>query len=195
MPDSSIRQKSENRALVGRLLLLAVAMFGFGFLLVPLYDAFCDITGLGGKTNRVAATSAVTTSDTSRDITLEFVTIVNGYAPWQFSSKVREMTVHPGGMYEAFFIARNLSDQDKVAQAVPSVAPAQAAKYLKKLDCFCFIPQEFSAREEKEMSVRFIIDSELPDYIDTITLSYTIFDATRLADNSAAAGQPRNNMR
>ena len=95
-------------------------------------------------------------------------------------------------MYEAFFVARNLSDQNKVAQAVPSVAPQQAAKYLKKLDCFCFTTQEFSAREEKEMPVRFVIDSDLPDYIDTITLSYTFFDATRFSAVSADMNQARH---
>ena len=189
MPEANLIQKKESRALAGRLLLMAVSMFAFGFLLVPLYDAFCEVTGFGGKTNRVAATNTATTVDTDRDITLEFITTVNSYAPWQFDSKVKNMSVHPGGMYEAFFVARNLSDQNKVAQAVPSVAPQQAAKYLKKLDCFCFTTQEFSAREEKEMPVRFVIDSDLPDYIDTITLSYTFFDATRFSAVSADMNQ------
>jgi cytochrome c oxidase assembly protein subunit 11 len=185
------KRSISSKALAGRLLLMAVAMFGFGFLLVPLYDAFCEVTGLGGKTNRVAATNVSMTVDTSRKITLEFVTTVNAYAPWQFAPKVNEMTVHPGGMYEAFFVAHNLSEQDKVAQAVPSVAPQQAARYVRKLDCFCFTPQEFAALEEKEMSVRFVIDSDFPDFIDTITLSYTIFDATRLSQNTTATDQPQ----
>jgi cytochrome c oxidase assembly protein subunit 11 len=109
------KRSISSKALAGRLLLMAVAMFAFGFLLVPLYDAFCEVTGLGGKTNRVAATNVGMTVDASREITLEFVTTVNAYAPWQFASKVNEMTVHPGGMYEAFFVAHNLSEQDKVA--------------------------------------------------------------------------------
>lgn len=178
-------QNKETRALAGRLLLMAVAMFGFGFLLVPLYDAFCEVTGLGGKTNRVAATDTGSVADVSRDIDLEFVTTVNAYAPFTFASKEPGMTVHPGGMYEAFFVAKNTTDRHLVAQAVPSVAPQQAAKHFKKLDCFCFDAQEFSPGEEKEMPVRFVIDSDLPDYIDTITLSYTFFDATRLSDRSA----------
>jgi len=95
------------------------------------------------------------------------------------------MTVHPGGMYEAIFIARNLTDKAKIAQAVPSVAPAIAAKHFRKLECFCFTSQEFAPGEEKEMPVRFIVDSDLPDYIDTITLSYTFFDTARITDNSA----------
>ena len=185
MSDSKQPRDVDTKSLAGRLLLLAVAMFGFGFLLVPIYDAFCEITGLGGKTNSVAATDVVTSVDKTREINLEFVTTVNQYAPWEFHSQVKKMTVHPGGMYEAIFIARNLTNKAKVAQAVPSVAPQQAAKHFRKLECFCFTSQEFSPGEEKEMPVRFIIDSELPDYIDTITLSYTFFDTARLTDNTA----------
>jgi cytochrome c oxidase assembly protein subunit 11 len=193
MNDPNTGNKNDPRSLAARLTLMAVAMFGFGFLLVPLYDAFCEVTGLGGKTNRVAAAigeiDTASPADAGRDIALEFVTTVNGYAPWEFSAQVQKMTVHPGGMYEAFFVARNLSDRDKVAQAVPSVAPQQAAKYFRKLDCFCFTTQEFSAGEEKEMPVRFVIDSDLPEYIDTITLSYTFFDATRLSQTTSTVSQ------
>jgi cytochrome c oxidase assembly protein subunit 11 len=185
MSDSKQPRDVDTKSLAGRLILLAVAMFGFGFLLVPIYDAFCEITGLGGKTNSVAATDIVTSVDETREINLEFVTTVNQYAPWEFHSQVKKMTVHPGGMYEAIFIARNLTNEAKVAQAVPSVAPQQAAKHFRKLECFCFTSQEFAPGEEKEMPVRFIIDSELPDYIDTITLSYTFFDTARLTDNTA----------
>jgi cytochrome c oxidase assembly protein subunit 11 len=103
------------------------------------------------------------------------------------------MTIHPGGLYEATFIARNLTDQHKIAQAVPSVAPQQAASYFKKLECFCFATQEFAPGEEKEMLVRFIVASDLPDYIDTITLSYTFFDTARLTDNSAQMAHPEHN--
>ncbi len=154
---------------------MAVAMFGFGFLMVPLYDAFCEVTGLGGKTN--AAPAVVQESvEQGREINLEFVTTVNEYAPWTFGSQVTDMTIEVGALHEAIFIARNLTQQHKTAQAVPSISPAQAAKHFKKLECFCFTPQEFAPGEEREMPVRFIVDSELPDYIDTITLSYTFFD-------------------
>jgi len=176
---------ADSKSLAGRLVLLAVAMFGFGFLLVPIYDAFCEITGLGGKTNSIAATDTVTEIDKTREINLEFVTTVNQYAPWEFHSQVKELTIHPGGMYEAIFIARNLTDVTKIARAVPSVAPQQAAKYFRKLECFCFTSQEFAPGEEKEMPVRFIIGSDLPDYVDTITLSYTFFDTARRTDDTA----------
>ena len=178
------------KALTLRLLALAVGMFGFGFLLVPIYDVFCEVTGFGGKTNSEAATNVVAIADVNRDIDLEFVTTVNQYAPWQFHAELDGMTVNPGGLYEAWFVATNLTDQHKIAQAVPSVAPQQAAGYFKKLDCFCFSNQEFMPGEIKRMPVRFVIDSDLPEYVDTITLSYTLFDTARLTDKSAEMSHP-----
>lgn len=180
-------------SLAGRLLLLAIGMFGFGFLLVPLYDAFCEITGLGGRTNETPA-MVDEKPDASRNIDLEFVTTVNEYAPWAFSSDLPGMTVHPGGLYEATFTATNLTDRHKIAQAVPSVAPQEAARYFKKLDCFCFTTQEFAAGESKSMPVRFVIDSALPGHIDTITLSYTFFDTARLSRNSGEQLQPDHDI-
>lgn len=182
------------QSLTLRLLVLVVAMFGFGFLLVPIYDAFCEVTGFGGKTANTAATDVVVNADESRHVDIEFVTTVNQYAPWTFRSSVASMTVNPGGLYEATFVAKNLTDKHKVAQAVPSVAPQQAASHFKKLECFCFTSQEFAPGEEKEMPVRFIVDSDLPEYIDTITLSYTFFDTARLTDNSAQMAQPEHSQ-
>lgn len=176
-------------SLVRRLLLFAAGMFVFGYALVPLYDAFCEVTGFGGRTNKLPAVAAEA-ADTSRTIDLEFVTTVNEYAPWEFRSPVERMRVHPGGLYEATFVARNLANRHMTAQAVPSVAPQQAAKYFRKLDCFCFTSQEFEARQTRELPVRFIIDSELPEYVDTITLSYTFFDTARLSNNGAAPPLP-----
>jgi len=188
----SERQPKEisTRALSLRLLAFAAGMFGFGFLLVPIYDVFCELTGFGGKTNTEAVAEVVTVADESREIALEFVTTVNQYAPWEFRAELDGMTIHPGGIYVATFIARNLTDKHKIAQAVPSVAPQQAASYFKKLECFCFSNQEFMPGEEKRMPVRFVVASDLPGYIDTITLSYTFFDTARLTDNSAEMTHP-----
>ncbi len=168
-------------ALALRLVIMAVAMFVFGFLLLPpLYSVFCEITGLGGKTNQTAAVMAES-PDESRSVKLEFVTSVNAYAPWEFRAETDDMSITPGALYDATFIARNLAGRSKIAQAVPSVAPQQAAKYFKKLECFCFTTQEFASGEEKRMPVRFIVSSDLPAHIDTITLSYTFFDTERVS--------------
>jgi cytochrome c oxidase assembly protein subunit 11 len=192
MTNSNKPEPISSRSLSLRLLVLAVAMFGFGFLLVPIYDAFCEVTGFGGKTANTAATDVVVNADETRQIEIEFVTTVNQYAPWTFRSSVATMTVHPGGLYEAIFVAKNLTDSHKIAQAVPSVAPQQAASHFKKLECFCFTAQEFAPGEEKAMPVRFIVDSDIPDYIDTITLSYTFFDTARLTDSSAQRVHPEH---
>jgi cytochrome c oxidase assembly protein subunit 11 len=163
---------------------MAAAVFAFGFLVLPpLYDVFCEVTGLGGKTAGSVAVIQETSDDT-RNIRLEFVTTVNQYAPWEFRAETADMSITPGTLYDATFVAKNLTGKDKVAQAVPSVAPAQAAKYFKKLECFCFTTQEFAANEEKQMPVRFIVDPDLPSYIDTITLSYTFFDTERPSASS-----------
>lgn len=181
MNDSNL--KTENRSLTGRLLILVAAMFGFGYLLVPLYDVFCEITGFGGRTN---ATAAVVREapDLSREIRVEFVTTVNSYAPFEFAADADSMTVHPGKMYFATFTAKNLSGEDKVAQAVPSVAPVSAAEHFTKIECFCFTSQDFVANEERAMPLQFIVDPNLPEYVDTITLQYTFYDTARAASNN-----------
>ncbi|MDH3549247.1 MAG: cytochrome c oxidase assembly protein [Gammaproteobacteria bacterium] len=180
---NSEQQKSENRSLVGHLLIMTVAMFGFGFALVPLYDVFCQITGFGGRTN-TEAVAAEEAPDLSREIRVEFVTTVNSYAPFEFGADLDSMTVHPGKMYFATFTAKNMTDDDKIAQAVPSVAPVAAAEHFVKIECFCFNSQEFAANEEKAMPLQFIVDPDLPDYVDTITLQYTFFDTASVASNN-----------
>ncbi len=185
MKESNDKMQSEHRSLMGRLLVLAAAMFGFGFLLVPLYDVFCEITGFGGRTNTTAAT-VEEAPDLSREIRIEFMTTVNSYAPFEFAADADSMTVNPGKMYFATFTARNLTGEDKVAHAVPSVSPVSAAEHFVKIECFCFNSQDFLASEEKAMPLQFIVDPDLPDYVDTITLGYTFYDTTNVASNKPA---------
>lgn len=176
--------QTSNRSLTRRLLLLAAAMFGFGFLLVPLYDVFCEITGFGGRTNTTAAV-VEEAPDLSREIRIEFMTTVNSYAPFEFAADVDSMIVNPGKMYFATFTAKNLTSGDRVAQAVPSVAPVAAAEHFTKIECFCFTSQEFMANEARAMPLQFIVDPDLPEYLDTITLQYTFYDTPRAAANDA----------
>ena len=167
--------KISNRALAARLLFFAVGMFAFGFLVLPpMYEVFCDITGFGGRTNSTAV-AALEAPDETRTVRVEFMTTVNEYAPWSFTADVDSMEVHPGKMYFATFSATNRSGQTLVAQAVPSVAPITANEHFRKIECFCFTSQEFAANEERALPLQFIIDPELPEYVDTITLSYTLF--------------------
>ena len=180
---SSQKPNKANRNLVLSLLVVVTGAFGFGYLLVPLYDVFCEITGFGGRTNTEAV--AVTEApDLSREIRVEFVTTINSYAPFEFVADADSMTVHPGQMYFATFTAKNLTGKDKIAQAVPSVAPVAAAEHFVKIECFCFDSQSFAGNEERAMPLQFIVDPDLPEYVDTITLQYTFFDTARVASNN-----------
>lgn len=185
----SRESSSGNGTLIRRLATLAAAMFAFGFLLVPIYDVFCDITGIGGKIDTSgAATVAEQVPDPNRTVTIEFVTMLNQQAPWEFRPNVAAMEVHPGEFYETTFFARNLTDRELVGRAVPSVAPGEAAKHLKKTECFCFSAQEFEPGEAKDMPVRFVIDRDLPEHVDRITLSYTFFASQKVASTTDAPG-------
>lgn len=169
-----------------RLVVLVAAMFGFGFALVPLYDALCRVTGLNGKVSGVAAEAGDHAVDESRLVKVQFVTTVNGGRTWEFRADQDEVQVHPGQLTTVSFHARNTLDQAVVGQAVPSIAPWNAARHMLKTECFCFDNQSFAAGEEKHMPVRFVVDRELAADVDTITLSYTFFDITETAQHDAA---------
>ena len=162
-----------------RLYLLVLIMFGFGFVMVPIYDVLCDVTGLNGKTG-VLATDEVSTLrvDNDRLVTVEFDTNTNDALPWSFVAKNYKLRVHPGEVSEAIFIVKNRTDRRIVGQAIPSVAPPQASLFFNKTECFCFTEQTLEAHEEREMIVRFVVDAKLPEKIETMTLSYTFFLAT-----------------
>ena len=156
---------------------LGVAMFAFGFTLVPLYDAFCAITGYGGKT-AAAASSVVEEPDRSRTVRVEFLSSVARGTPFTLEPEVSHLEVHPGQLYETHFRARNLTGSPLTAQAVPSVAPGTAARYFNKTECFCFTSQEFAPHEELDLRLSFMVATELPEHVDTLSLSYTYFSVS-----------------
>lgn len=166
------------------LFLVPFLMFGFGYLMVPIYNVFCDITGLNGKTGTISESQASQLQvDEDREIRVEFTSSLNQYAPWVFAPKVASMTVQPGKPYTTSYIATNKLEKDLVGQAVPSVAPARAATYFNKTECFCFSRQSFAAEETRDMPLIFVVDPGLPDDVDTVTLSYTFFDVTEQQAN------------
>jgi cytochrome c oxidase assembly protein subunit 11 len=159
-----------------KLAMIPLLMFGFGFALVPLYDVFCDITGLNGKTGRIeAAEIDVNQVDTSRTIEVRFLANTNTGLPWNFEPLVKKMDIHPGQVYEAVFRVRSASEQTTLGQAVPSVSPGLAALHFNKTECFCFTQQELAGRETRDMPLRFIVGTGISDDIEQITLSYTFF--------------------
>ena len=159
-----------------KLAFVAVTMFGFGYALVPLYDIVCEVTGIGGKTGTISQSEVEANEvDADRLVTVEFDTNVDSALPWKFKAKEFKMKVHPGELSEAVFVVENKSDKPVLGRAIPSVAPEIAAKYFNKTECFCFTEQTLEAGESKEMVVRFIVGSELPDDILVMTLSYKFF--------------------
>ena len=155
---------------------MCLAMFGFGFALVPLYDAFCAVTGFGGKTAEVAAV-VVEAPDLARTVRVELTSSVARGAPFTLEPEVSHLEVHPGQLYETHYRARNLAGSAIVGQAVPSVAPGAVAQYFLKTECFCFTSQQFQPHEELTLKVAFIVAPELPANVDTLSLSYAYFSA------------------
>ena len=172
----------------GFLFAFCALMLGFSYVLVPLYDILCDITGLSGSTGNLtqAAPATQTLSDSDRRITLQFVASVDRSMPWDIRPDQFEMTVRPGQTYETVFHAHNRTARAMTGQAVPSVAPTQAAPHLVKQECFCFTSQPLDAGEQVKMPLVFRVSEKLPENIDTLTLSYTFFDIT--PDTGAQSG-------
>lgn len=174
MSDPAIQKA--NRSLTRQLWLFAAGAFAFGFALVPLYDVICDVTGYGDRSKLREASTIVAAPDLDRTVTIELVSDAPGFGDWEFRPVVGSLEVHPGRLYEATFHARNLRSLPVTAQAIPSIAPLQATKYFHKTECFCFTPQPFDARQQRELTVRFIVDPKLPVNIDRLTLAYSMYD-------------------
>ncbi len=167
--------------MVGKLAIVTAGMFAFGYALIPLYRAICDVTGINilalGDKNIPGAQSKMplnTQVDTSRTITVEFD--ANARGPWMFKPAKRSLQVHPGEMATVIYEFQNVQDRRMAAQAIPSYAPMQASPYFNKVECFCFNQYTLDPGEKKEWPVTFVIDPKLSKDVTTITLSYTFFE-------------------
>jgi cytochrome c oxidase assembly protein subunit 11 len=177
-----VSKTRSNKKLGITLSIAAVGMFGFGYALVPVYNMMCKTFGINGKplNTAVAIDNSV---DNSRTITVQFLSTKNNYLPWKFHPLVRSVKVHPGENKTVAFYAENETNEDMVVQAIPSVTPPLAAKFLKKTECFCFSKQDAKGRQAMQWPLLFHLDKELPKKIKTVTLSYTLFDITKVAKN------------
>lgn len=187
---SEIQQKSHKRLLI-IMLSIAVGMFGFCYLLVPIYNVLCQQLGINGKTGgRVVYDASAVLVDESRTVTVQFITNINENLQWSFFPLVKKIKMHPGEMKRVAFFAENKTGQAMTVQAIPSVAPGLAARYLKKTECFCFTQQTLNAHEVRDMPLLFHLDPELPKNINTLSLSYTLFDVTgRVNHNNRPLGK------
>jgi len=167
--------------MLGKLAVITAGMFGFGYALVPIYNAICEVTGINvlalaerDVPGRPASLPANTQVDKSRVITVEFD--ANARGPWDFKPAVRSMQVHPGELNTVMYAFQNIQNRTMAAQAIPSYAPHQAMAHFNKVECFCFTQYTLKPGERKEWPVAFVIDPKLPKDVKTITLSYTFFE-------------------
>lgn len=175
-------QKHNNKRLAFLLSVLAIVMFGFGFALVPIYNVMCKTLGINGKTGEASHQSSKV--DTSRTIEIVFLAHTHGDLNWKFQPLHKKIVLHPGENKRIAYFARNNTEQSAIVQAIPSVTPGRAAKYLKKTECFCFTQQTLNGKASMEMPILFHIDQDLPSDIKEIALSYTLFDVTYKKINS-----------
>jgi cytochrome c oxidase assembly protein subunit 11 len=164
----------ENSLTLRKLVVVAVAMFGFGFLLVPFYKTICEVAGLNSVVPRDEAENSQV--DRSRFVTIEFDANARNGLPWTFSPLERSVRIHPGELARVTYEVRNNAAVPVVLQAIPSYGPQQAGRYFRKLDCFCFKQQVLQPGEVRQMPVVFVIDPEVPADLGTVTLSYTFFE-------------------
>jgi cytochrome c oxidase assembly protein subunit 11 len=181
-----MKTERANRRMLVRLSIFAVAMFGFGFALVPFYEKICEVTGINNLIKPAAAVEN-TQIDKSRWVTLEFDANSHGLK-WDFRPVQRSVRVHPGEMIQVEYEVKNNDDKAIVGQAIPSYGPKHSAPFVKKLECFCFSQQPLQAGEGKRMPVQFVIDSALPADLNTITLSYTFFEVKGASTAPAKSG-------
>ena len=174
---------ANNLVTLKKLLIVACAMFGFGFALVPFYKKICEVTGV----NNVLKADAVTNSqvDTARFLTVEFDTNLRNDLPWTFTPLEKSVRFHPGELIQVVFEVRNNSNRPVTGQAIPSYGPQLAARYFKKLDCFCFTQQTLAPGEARRMPVVFVIEKGLPREVNTVTLSYTFFEVEGTAKKAS----------
>jgi cytochrome c oxidase assembly protein subunit 11 len=167
-------REAGNRRMLSRLSIVAVAMFGFGFALVPFYDHICRALGVGSLVQKDEL-PANTQVDTSRKVTIEFDANAQG-VPWRFQPTTRFLEVHPGQLVHMEYEVANVRSSAVTGQAVASYGPAQAGRFVRKLECFCFTQQTLAAGETRRFPVSFVVDATLPAEINTFTLSYTFFE-------------------
>jgi cytochrome c oxidase assembly protein subunit 11 len=172
-----------------KLCVTVVGMFVFAiFIMPPMYTLFCDITGLNGKTGgQYDATQNNYGVDTSREIKIQFIANNNEDMPWEFRPINKTVVVHPGEVTVIKYLAHNPTDKAMVGQAIPSLVPYKAVSYFHKTECFCFNSQPLQAGESAELGLSFIVDIEIPKYVKTITMSYTLFDITESQQQDQAS--------
>jgi cytochrome c oxidase assembly protein subunit 11 len=185
MQTQSTETKLLNATMLKKLAVCVALMFGFGYAMVPLYEKFCQVTGIRNLLQPDKNVVVNTQVDKSRFVTVEFDSNVSKQF-WHFKPEFTQLKVHPGEIAQVVYEITNSQPRKTGGQAVPSYGPKQAAEFFKKLECFCFERKTLEAGESRKMPVVFVVDPKLPDHINTITLSYTFFEVEGAAAKIAA---------
>ncbi len=162
-----------NRQLMAKLLVIAAGMLAFAFALVPMYRQICEALGIT-QTRVVAA--ANTQVDPTRDVTVELLASSAGLG-WRFEAVDPAVRVHPGELATVRYRVVNTLGRPVTARAVMSTAPAYAARWMDKQECFCFTDQTLAPGESREMPVVFRVNPQAPRELSTISVSYTFFES------------------
>lgn len=199
MSDDNLQDTRKRRTLL-LLAGLALGMFGFGFAMVPLYGLLCDVTGLqsvermgelglGGTTG--AGLAGVGQDDgEGRWVTVKFDSTVHPDLPWSVGPLESKVRVRLGEARVVNFVAENRAGTAVTGQALPSIAPWKAGGFFAKIECFCFTQQTLAGGERKEMPVRFVVSRDLPDDVDSITLSYSVMRVSQPDAVAAVDSRP-----
>jgi len=168
-----------NKRLAWKLSLIVIAGLLFGFAIAPIYDVMCKKFALNGRADSSATLMASGQKiDKARWVTVIFTGNTMPGLDWSFHPKQDTMRVHPGEMNLTTYVAKNNGEAGVMGVAVPSITPELAALYFKKIECFCFKQQTLKAGERREMPVMFYVKTDLPEDVNTVTLSYAFFNGT-----------------
>ena len=179
-----------NLAMLKKLLIVAIVMFAFGYAMIPFYKKICEVTGLNNLLQPDTLVEEAQTIDKSRLLTVELDANTRNL-PWQFKPLQSTVQMHPGELVEVIYEIKNTSDHEVIGQAVPSYAPLLVAQHIKKLECFCFTKQVLKPYEVRKMPVQFLIESEFPEDINTLSISYTFFELN--SGTASNGGVPKTN--
>lgn len=175
----AISNHAEKKLSVWKIALIPVVMFGFGFALVPLYDIFCEVTGLNGKNFTVSSLMAESVSSDSafsgEGAMLKFLADADSRDTWGLKPEKKSLNIQAGKMITTYYEITNFSDKKITVQAVPSVAPGEWAQHLVKIECFCFTNQVIEANATVKLPLQVTLSAKAPEEVNHLSLSYRIY--------------------
>lgn len=177
-PQPDPRHRARMRLAVAGCLAMLLVMTGLAASAVPLYHAFCAATGLNGARRGEGGPLG---PPLARTVSVHFDTNVKNL-PWTFTPEQDSQTIHVGAPAQAFFKVTNHGSRAITGRAAYNIAPAAAAEYFIKTQCFCFSDQTIPPGKTMEFPVLYYVESKYASDpstagIDEIVLSYTFYPA------------------